>query len=174
MLEPSGQDPKAEIDWGSLRGKVEGRMRGKWPRVPASDIEDAAQEAIIIVDSKIAGGETINSPLAMATAAANNKLQDRYRQRLRRETPLEDEVAESLPSKLTPVEDEVVDRMAVQAILDCLPFLPKSQQEVLILHYAEAQSYRQISAKTGLSLASVKQNLHRAREKIRNRLGINI
>ncbi|MEW4452325.1 sigma-70 family RNA polymerase sigma factor [Bremerella sp. JC817] len=57
-----------------------------------------------------------------------------------------------------------------QMVRDALSELPRRDAEILLLKYTEQWSYREISEHIGISTSAVEARLHRARQRMRERL----
>lgn len=95
------------------------------------------------------------------TIALNLKRQYFRRRGRRPESPLEDaaEPASNVPDP----ERRVADRELRQA----LDQLPRAQRDVIVLHWFEGLSFREISAVVGASQSAVKVRAHRGYGKLR-------
>ena len=75
---------------------------------------------------------------------------------------------------------EVTEQMAVDAppnrtakeILDLIRGLPEAYRETLVLRFVEGMTGPEIAARTGLTPASVRVNLHRGMKLLREKMGI--
>ncbi len=105
---------------------------------------------------------------------ATNVCLDRWRQRARR-APLEDEAAPEdleLADPDVPSLQQTVERGEMSGCVQrYLEGLPDSYRAVILLHDLNELTAPEISETLGVSLATVKIRLHRARQKLRAALG---
>jgi RNA polymerase sigma-70 factor (ECF subfamily) len=64
------------------------------------------------------------------------------------------------------------DRTEALAVLDVIRTLPEAYRETLVLRLVEGMTGPEIAARTGLTAASVRVNLHRGMKQLRERLGV--
>jgi RNA polymerase sigma-70 factor, ECF subfamily len=133
-------------------------------RVPYREVDDLVQDVFLVAlrrlntlrDSAAFGGW-----LAMIT---RNRAIDFYR--AAREV---EELPEDLPDH-RPAEKE---REAEAArTLDVIRGLPEAYRETLVLRLVEGMTGPEIAARTGLTPASVRVNLHRGMKMLREKLGL--
>ena len=133
-----------------------------------SEAEDLTQETFL---RAYRARDQVRDPRAYLSwlyRIATHACFDRLRQRTRRpdtsDLGLEDaEVADAGPPLLQVIEQ---DEMSA-CVHDLVVRLPDSYRAVLLLHDLHDQTMSQIAALLGLSLATVKIRLHRARVKLR-------
>jgi RNA polymerase sigma-70 factor (ECF subfamily) len=76
-----------------------------------------------------------------------------------------------LPETLA-AHDVTAERVEALAILDVVRRLPEAYRETLVLRLVEGLSGPEIAARTGLTPASVRVNLHRGMKLLREKLAI--
>gem|GEM_PF-164016 len=126
------------------------------------EADDAVQEASLLAWQRI---DTVEEPDRVRTwlfRIAANKALDR----LRRRHPHLD--LEALPeaSEDRPVDEVVATRMQVDALAGVVENLPDAQRAVWVLREIGGASYAEIAEQTGLSAASVRGLLARARRTV--------
>jgi RNA polymerase sigma-70 factor (ECF subfamily) len=133
-------------------------------RVPYREVDDLVQDVFLVAlrrlgtlrDSAAFGGW-----LAMIT---RNRAIDFHRGA--RET---EELPEDLPDH-RPAEKETEAEAA--RTLDVIRALPEAYRETLVLRLVEGMTGPEIAARTGLTPASVRVNLHRGMKMLREKLGL--
>ncbi len=99
-------------------------------------------------------------------AIGMNVRREYFRKRKRRpETQLD--LDKHREPSVDPAASTATDRLVRRAIAE----LPDSQREVILLHWFEELSFREISAIVGASLSAVKVRAHRGYERLREALG---
>lgn len=127
-------------------------------RVPRPDVEDLVQDVFLQAMQRLS---SLRDPLAFGgwlAAMARNRATDYLRRAPR--------VAE-MPDDLAAVSEERTEAIAV---LDIIRTLPEAYRETLVLRLVEGMTGPEISARTGLTPASVRVNLHRGMKQLRERL----
>jgi RNA polymerase sigma-70 factor (ECF subfamily) len=126
-------------------------------RVPASDAEDLVQEVFMSAMNKL---HLLAQPAAFPgwlTAIARNRAVDYHRANRH-----DGEIDERIP-------DRTHDEPAW--ILHVIQSLPEAYQETLILRLVEGMTGPEIADRTGLTHGSVRVNLCRGMEMLREKLG---
>lgn len=128
-------------------------------RVPREDVDDLVHEVFLHAMRKL---NTLRDASAFAgwlAAIARNRATD-YHRRSRELVELEDRAA----------EEERPQAEAV-AILSVIRTLPDAYSETLVLRLVEELTGPEIAARTGLTPGSVRVNLHRGMQMLREKLG---
>jgi RNA polymerase sigma-70 factor (ECF subfamily) len=94
-------------------------------------------------------------------AIARNRAADQLRRGAGQTVALTDEVGRMDP-----------DRTEALAVLGVIKTLPEAYRETLVLRLVEGMTGPEIAARTGLTAASVRVNLHRGMKQLRERLGV--
>ncbi len=127
-------------------------------RLPPHEVEDLVQEVFLTALTRLS---SLRDPAAfgpwLATIARNRAADQRRRRREHIELA-EDAAAEN------PVDPEAL------AVLAALRTLPEAYRETLALRLVEGMTGPEIAARTGLTPASVRVNLHRGMRLLRERL----
>jgi RNA polymerase sigma-70 factor (ECF subfamily) len=77
-----------------------------------------------------------------------------------------------LPEELPDRSGAASHRAEALAALDAVKSLPAAYRETLILRLVEGMTGPEIAARTGMTAASVRVNLHRGMKQLREKLGI--
>jgi RNA polymerase sigma-70 factor (ECF subfamily) len=127
-------------------------------RVPRLDVEDLVQDVFLQAMQRLSSLRDPHAFGGWLAAMARNRATDYLRRAPR--------VAE-MPGDLAAVSEERTEAMAV---LDIIRTLPEAYRETLVLRLVEGMTGPEISARTGLTPASVRVNLHRGMKQLRERL----
>lgn len=128
-------------------------------RVPPSEVEDLVQEVFLLAWRRIASlreAAAFGGWLAMIT---RNRATDYHRR-----APETTELPDSLPARDTREAE-------ARAVLEAIKSLPDAYHEPLLLRLVEGMTGPEIAARTGLTPASVRVNLHRGMKQLREKLG---
>ena len=128
-------------------------------RVPRRDLDDLVQDVFIAAFTRI---RELRDPAAFGgwiATIARNRATDYLRQ-----TRAQVELPDELPGG-DPIEAETL------AVLDVVRTLPEAYRETLLMRLVEGMSGAEIAARSGLTPASVRVNLHRGMKLLRERLG---
>jgi RNA polymerase sigma-70 factor, ECF subfamily len=127
-------------------------------RVPRTDVEDLVQDVFVHAMQRLA---SLREPRAFGgwlAAIARNLATDH----LRRAPRIAD-----MPQDLAAASNDQTEALAVLAVIRSLP---EAYRETLVLRLVEGMTGPEISARTGLTPASVRVNLHRGMKQLRERL----
>ncbi len=127
-------------------------------RVPRSDAEDLVQDVFLTALKRLPTLRNAGAFGGWLVVIARNRARDHYRR-----TP---EIVESTSE---PVAHEGPGAEAL-AVLEIIQGLPDAYRETLTLRLVEGMSGAEIAARTGLTPASVRVNLHRGMKQLRGRL----
>jgi RNA polymerase sigma-70 factor, ECF subfamily len=137
-------------------------------RVPPGEVDDLVQDVFLQALPRLGTLRDAARFGAWIAAIARNRANDFYR----RSKPTT-ELTESLPA------DQIEDRAATSAqiaqasaILDAIRALPDAYRETLILRLVEGMTGPEIAERTGLAPGSVRVNLHRGMQQLREKLGV--
>jgi RNA polymerase sigma-70 factor (ECF subfamily) len=128
-------------------------------RVPRDEVDDIVQDVFLLALRRL---ETLREPAAFGgwvAMIARNRATDYFRHA--RET---DELPENLPGQ----DSKQAEALEVLAVIRSLP---EAYRETLILRLVEGMTGPEIAARSGLTPASVRVNLHRGMKQLRERLG---
>lgn len=128
-------------------------------RVPRAEVDDLVQDIFLHAFKKLhtlRDGAAFGAWIAMI---ARNRAVDFYR-RSKETVEINDELRGS----------DTHDSRAAE-ILELIRSLPEAYRETLVLRLVEGMTGPEIAARTGLTAASVRVNLHRGMKQLRERLG---
>lgn len=129
-------------------------------RVPHDDVQDVVQDVFLAAYNNLHTLRDENAVGSWLVAIARNRAAEFYR----RARPTE-ELTDELTGKQPP-RDEATE------ILAAIRSLPETYCETLILRLVEGMTGNEIAERTGLKPESVRVNLHRGMELLRQKLGI--
>ena len=136
-------------------------------RVPLGEVDDLVQDVFLQAMPRLGSLRDAGRFGAWLAAIARNRASDYYR-RSRPTTQL----TETLSA------DQIEDRVATSAqmaqaatILAAIRELPDAYRKTLILRLVEGMTGPEIAARTGLTPGSVRVNLHRGMQQLREKLG---
>jgi RNA polymerase sigma-70 factor (ECF subfamily) len=135
-------------------------------RVPASDVDDLVQDVFLRALPRLHDLRDVARFGPWIAAITRNRANDYYRQ-----TRAVTAVTESLPEDEAelPASNTAPDAEAA-AILTFVRGLPETYRETLILRLVEGMTGPEIAARTGLTPGSVRVNLHRGMQQLREKL----
>jgi RNA polymerase sigma-70 factor, ECF subfamily len=131
-------------------------------RVPPGDVDDLVQDVFLQALRRL---HTLRETAAFGgwlATIARNRASDYYRRRPEA-VELSQEAAEELPGGPRPEAE-------ARAILAVIRMLPEAYRETLIMRLVEGMTGPEIAARTGLKPGSVRVNLHRGMQQLRERL----
>ena len=128
-------------------------------RMPRSEVEDTVQEIFLHALRKLHTLRDANAFGPWIAMIARNRAMDFHRRS--RETV---ELSEDLKSR-----DASTSK--AEEILAIIRTLPEAYRETLVLRLVEGMTGPEIAARTGLTAASVRVNLHRGMKLLRSKLG---
>jgi RNA polymerase sigma-70 factor, ECF subfamily len=135
-------------------------------KVPASDVDDLVQDVFLRALPRLCDLRDVARFGPWLAAITRNRANDYYRQ-----TRAVAEVTESLPEDESelPASNTAPDAEAA-AILLIVRSLPDAYRETLILRLVEGMTGPEIAARTGLTPGSVRVNLHRGMQQLKEKL----
>jgi len=137
-------------------------------RVPPGDAEDLLQDVFLQALPRLHSLRDASRFGAWLAAIARNRATDFHRH-VRPDVTLDDESsspAGDAPSPRTPHSSA-----EARAVLDAILSLPEAYRETLLLRLVEGMTGPEIAARTGLRHGSVRVNLHRGMQQLRDILG---
>ena len=81
-------------------------------------------------------------------------------------------IAELIPAEQETPEDATVTQEFVSRVAECMEELGEKHREILILRNVQNLSYEEIAEILGISVGTVKSRIARARESLREKLGV--
>jgi RNA polymerase sigma-70 factor, ECF subfamily len=134
-------------------------------KVPAGEVDDLVQDVFILALRRLS---TLREPAsfgAWIATIARNRAHDYYRSSVLLD-PIEDDFSEEAGS------GKPDDKPQADAVLAALKSLPETYRETLILRLVEGMTGPEIAARTGMTHGSVRVNLHRGMQQLRQKLGV--
>ena len=131
-------------------------------RVPRGDVDDLVQDVFLTAWNRLAA---LREPAAFGgwlTVIARNRAIDFHRQSTQLTVELPDDLA---------AHDATPERADALKLLAIVRTLPEAYRETLVLRLVEGMTGPEIAARTGLTAASVRVNLHRGMKMLREKLG---
>jgi RNA polymerase sigma-70 factor (ECF subfamily) len=131
-------------------------------RVPRGDVDDLAQDVFLQAMERL---RTLRDAAAFGgwlAAIARHRAVDHLRRAPHATEVLTDVAADQA--------DQHEDRTEALAVLAVIQRLPDAYRETLVLRLVEGMTGPEIAARTGLTAASVRVNLHRGMKLLRERL----
>jgi RNA polymerase sigma-70 factor (ECF subfamily) len=131
-------------------------------RVPRVDVEDLVQDVFVSAWQRL---DSLRDPAAFGGWLAmitRNRATDSHRRRVD---------VEELPDNLA-ANDATAARVEALAVLDVVRSLPEAYRETLAMRLVEGLTGPEIAARTGLTPASVRVNLHRGMKMLREKLDL--
>jgi len=136
-------------------------------RVPASDVDDLVQDVFLRALPRLCDLRDVARFGPWLAAITRNRANDYYRQ-----TRTVAAVTESLPEDEAELPAANTSSNAEAAvILTFVRSLPDAYRETLILRLVEGMTGPEIAARTGLTPGSVRVNLYRGMQQLREKLG---
>jgi RNA polymerase sigma-70 factor, ECF subfamily len=136
-------------------------------RVPPSVAEDLVQDVFLHALPRLGSLRDASRFGAWLSAIARNRAADFHRQRRPDREFGEDSCGEE-PSKFPANRGGEAEALF---ILGVIRSLPETYRETLILRLVEGMTGPEIAARTGLTHGSVRVNLHRGMQRLRDQLG---
>jgi len=140
-------------------------------RVPHADVDDLVQDVFLQALPHLGSlRETSKFPGWLASIARNRATD--FHRRSRPVDQFEDETSNEPGDSPAPSAPPTSHSSAeAQAALDAILSLPETYRETLILRLVEGMTGPEIAARTGLTHGSVRVNLHRGMQQLREILG---
>jgi RNA polymerase sigma-70 factor, ECF subfamily len=135
-------------------------------RVPVGEVEDLVQDVFVRAMRQVHTLRDVNAFGGWLAVVARNRANDYHRKSVK--TVELDEEAPNQTSekgKSSALEDDGA------AILEVIRRLPETYRETLILRLVEGMTGPEIAERTGLTAGSVRVNLHRGMQMLREKLG---
>jgi len=135
-------------------------------RVPPREVDDLVQEVFLLALRKLDSLRDISRFGAWLSAITRNRANDYYRDSSRVELPMEPEEEEKVQSRSN---DHAAEQEAAMT-LAVLRTLPETYREPLMLRLVEGLTGPEIAGRMGLTHGSVRVNLHRGMQMLREKL----
>lgn len=138
-------------------------------RVPVGEVDDLVQDVFLLALRRLSTLRETGSFGAWLAAIARNRAND-YHRRSGPEDQLADDTSED---DIERGNISAESQSPAAAILDAIRTLPDTYRETLILRLVEGMTGPEIAARTGLTHGSVRVNLHRGMQQLRDKLSPN-
>jgi RNA polymerase sigma-70 factor, ECF subfamily len=139
-------------------------------RVPYSDVDDLLQDVFLQALPRLTSLREVSKFAGWLATIARNRATDFHR----RSKPHDELTDESLsansdaaPRSIPPASHASAE---AHAALEAILSLPQTYRETLILRFVEGMTGPEIAARTGLTPGSVRVNLHRGMQQLRELL----
>lgn len=132
-------------------------------RVPFIEVDDLVQDVFLLALPRLHSLRDITRFGAWLAAIARNRANDYHRQHVE-QVELTDDCESSAPTRRDPEDVEAA------YILALIRSLPETYRETLLLRLVEGMTGPEIAARTGLTPGSVRVNLHRGMQQLREKL----
>jgi RNA polymerase sigma-70 factor, ECF subfamily len=137
-------------------------------RVPVGDVEDLVQDVFVRAMRQVHALRDVNCFGGWLATVARNRANDYHR----RSVDLV-EFAEDAPTQTPEKRRSSGAEDDGAAILGVIRGLPEAYRETLIMRLVEGMTGSEIAERTGLTAGSVRVNLHRGMQMLREKLGTN-
>src|SRR5262249_6635075 len=155
------------VAFGRLYDRYAGMVHGiLLARVPLNEVDDLVQDVFLRALPRLGGLRDASRFGAWLATITRNRANDYHRQAV-----VEVELPEDLPSD--PANDTTpggFDEAEARSLLGAIRGLPETYREILLLRLVEGMTGPEIAARTGLKHGSVRVNLHRGMQKLREKL----
>jgi len=138
-------------------------------RVPHSDVDDLVQDVFLQALPRLASLREVSKFPGWLAAIARNRANDFHRH-TKDDIALDEESA-SDPDPPPSTRRAPQASIEARAALDAIRSLPEAYREPLILRLVEGMTGPEIATRTGLTNGSVRVNLHRGMQQLREILG---
>ena len=128
-------------------------------RVPAAEVDDLVQEVFLQAWRRIGSLRQAAAFGGWLAHIARNRATDYHRRSA---------ATTELPDSLASADARASE---ARAVLEAIKSLPEAYRESLLLRLVEGMTGPEIAARTGLTPASVRVNLHRGMKQLREKLG---
>ena len=131
-------------------------------RIPSDHVDDLVQDVFMQAFHKLGSLRAAGAFGGWLVMIARNRATDFHRRNKHTE-----EISESIAQRRS------MKAEAAEA-LEAIKTLPESYRETLVLRLVEGMTGPEIADRTGLTLASVRVNLHRGMKMLREKLGLEV
>jgi RNA polymerase sigma-70 factor, ECF subfamily len=135
-------------------------------RVPPSDVDDLVQDVFLQALPRLSSLREVSKFPGWLASIARNRATDFHR----RSKPVDEFVEETTPVEPATPTPSSHSSAEARAALDAILSLPETYRETLVLRLVEGMTGPEIAARTGLTHGSVRVNLHRGMQLLRELL----
>ena len=134
-------------------------------RVPWHEVDDLVQDVFMIALRRLSTLRDVESFGAWLMVIARNRANDFYRRSVPKDTVADEDADGEIAA------NSGGDNQGEAAnVLDAIKDLPDTYRETLILRLVEGMTGPEIAARTGMTHGSVRVNLHRGMQQLREKL----
>jgi RNA polymerase sigma-70 factor, ECF subfamily len=158
-----------------LYDEVSGPVYGLAVRIlrDSAQAEEIAQEVLIQVWRKAAGFDpSRGGAMTWIMTLAHRRTVDRVRSEQASAAREDQAGRREVPAPADGVAELVLDRLDRQRVRDCLGSLTGAQRESITLAYYDGYTYREVAARIGLPLGTVKSRIRDGLIRLRDCLGV--
>ena len=158
-----------------LYDEVAGPVYGLAVRIlrDSAQAEEIAQEVLIQVWRKAAGFDpSRGGAMTWIMTLAHHRTVDRVRSEQASAAREDQAGRREVPAPADGVAELVLDRLDRQRVRDCLGSLTGAQRESITLAYYDGYTYREVAARIGLPLGTVKSRIRDGLIRLRDCLGV--
>ena len=158
-----------------LYDQVAGPVYGLAVRIlrDSAQAEEIAQEVLIQVWRKAAGFDpSRGGAMTWIMTLAHHRTVDRVRSEQANAAREDQAGRREIPAAVDGVAELVLDRLDRQRVRDCLGSLTGAQRESITLAYYDGYTYREVAARIGLPLGTVKSRIRDGLIRLRDCLGV--
>jgi RNA polymerase sigma-70 factor, ECF subfamily len=158
-----------------LYDEVAGPVYGLAVRIlrDSAQAEEIAQEVLIQVWRKAAGFDpSRGGAMTWIMTLAHRRTVDRVRSEQASAAREDQAGRREVPAPADGVAELVLDRLDRQRVRDCLGSLTGAQRESITLAYYDGYTYREVAARIGLPLGTVKSRIRDGLIRLRDCLGV--
>jgi RNA polymerase sigma-70 factor (ECF subfamily) len=135
--------------------------------------EEIAQEVLVEVWRKAAGFDPARgAAMTWIMTLAHRRTVDRVRSEQASAAREDQAGRREIPAPPDGVAELVLDRLDRQRVRDCLGSLTGPQRESIIMAYYDGYTYREVAARIGLPLGTVKSRMRDGLIRLRDCLGV--
>jgi RNA polymerase sigma-70 factor (ECF subfamily) len=139
-------------------------------RVPYSDVDDLVQDVFLQALPRLNALREVSKFPGWLAAIARNRASDFHRRGKPHDEFSEESISEEIDPP-PPCHPAPHSNAEAHAALDAILSLPETYRETLILRLVEGMTGPEIAERTGLTHGSVRVNLHRGMQQLREVLG---
>ena len=136
-------------------------------RVPFSEVDDLVQDVFLLALPRLGSLRDVARFGPWLAAIARNRANDYHRQRVDQV-----ELTDGLPANKSALQmkSSPVEEVEAEFILGLVRTLPETYRETLLLRLVEGMTGPEIASRTGLTPGSIRVNLHRGMQQLREKL----